>query len=276
MGLVWNDIDGVWGNFVKPEGEDKQDISISRRQLAELADLVRQVEDKGILSAACTGRSLYIAETLIHIVGMNAWSVVEMGQVLYHPLRGGVMETVDFVHPEQVENFAGFRKWVAEASPIITAGLQQRFAGKNVVQRVDNTRMLTYEFDIDLPAEDVFALIQSFVGGNVQELYESGLLLCSPSKGALDFRPAVDKGDGVKLAMEMSTYPTRVRGHTIGIGDSFHSDRLMMEQCAVVACPANADSELIDYVQGRGGYVSDLTYGAAAIDIYKKIIVGDL
>ena len=87
------------------------------------------------------------------------------------------------------------------------------------------------------------------------------------SKNAIDVMVDLNKGDGVKHILNRLGIK---KENVLGIGDNYHSDVSMMEECGFVACPGNSDEKLKEYVRSKNGYISEKECMKGVLDILEK------
>jgi hydroxymethylpyrimidine pyrophosphatase-like HAD family hydrolase len=268
MGLithVFNDLDGCFGDFDKPKYPNRQDFSGHIESLDRLRGLFDRVKAQGVGLSAVTGRSLHMAEAIVQRTGLDRLSVFEMGGQLYHPITGVVEDTAPLLKPEQVGLYNRFFRWIAQEGPEVTGALQSAFPRGNVIP-MHNTRMYTVEFE---PCDDqrrYVAAAMAELPDEFKEAIEQGYLMFSPCAIAFDLRPTIGKKEATGYVRERLGLD---REKCLGIGDSLHSDKPMMTECGSVACVANANEGLQNYVRSRGGFVAEAPYAAGVEQIYK-------
>lgn len=263
--MVFCDIDGCMGDFVKTEYPLKQDISKNEEELIKIKERVSQISSTqdGILFGVCTGRSFYQADHIMYQTGHQGPSIFEMGNVIYDP-KEGVYNLF-----ERHEKFKGsvnrikfFISW-KNGMKELEGELKENFYGSGIRQLKDRTCMLTYEFEKDIGNELKERLLKS-MPAEVRELLNDGILKIMQSKKAIDILPNLSKGDAVDYLAGLYKVD---RKNILAIGDSSHSDLDLLKSAGLIACPDNADEEMKDYVRKHNGLVVPNSLNSGLLNI---------
>ncbi len=278
--LVFNDIDGCFGNFKKPKAyPEKQSLAGHEDLLAKIKTFVEAHPE--VKFSACTGRSLYLCDNIIEATGMNEISAVEMGQEIYNPLTKECYGLLRRLYGERraksgltllrhwTEVADGLREFMQTSAQYYDYPLKLFFRGSNIRRMQDNRNMLTYEFDDVITGEAVFQFMEPHLYESVRNGIKEGIIKVVPSKKAVDVRTFINKGHAIDHILEKLK---RTGEACLGIGDSYHSDIDMLNCCEHVACPANSDDKLKDYVSGRKGHIARQTFGEGVLEIYGTLI----
>lgn len=278
--LVFNDIDGCFGNFKKPKAyPGKQSLAGHEDLLGKIKAFVEA--HPGVKFSACTGRSLYLCDNIIEATGMNEISAVEMGQEIYNPLTKECYGLLRRLYGERRRAESGFtllRHWTEVADGLrqfmqsarhYDYPLKLFFRGSNIRRMPDNRNMLTYEFEDVITGEAVFQFMEPHLHESVRNGIKEGIIKVVPSKKAVDVRTFINKGHAIDHILEKLK---RTGEGCLGIGDSYHSDIDMLNCCEHVACPANSDEKLKDHVSQRKGHIAKQPFGEGIIEIYGKLI----
>lgn len=269
--LVFNDIDGCFGNFKKPKAyPEKQNLKGHKTLLAKIKAFVEAHPD--VRFSACTGRSLYLCDNIIEASGMNEISAVEMGQEIYNPQTKECYGLLSIVRPELALVGEELRKFIANADSF-EEEIKAALSRSEIKRMKDNRNMLTYEFkaaaDRGITGEQVYDFLKPRLPESVKAEIAAGGIKVVISKAAIDIRPNIAKGEAIGHILEKIE---RAGEGCLGIGDSFHSDIDMLNCCEHVACPANSDEKLKDYVSQRKGHIAKAQFGKGIIEIYGKLI----
>ncbi len=219
--LVFNDIDGCFGDFKKPKAyPGRQSLDAHIEDLAKIRSIVQ--DHPTISFAACTGRSLYLAEDIIVAAGMNALSVVELGQVIHDPVTGTTYPLLEQVKPEITEIAQDLRKFLPHADK-----LPLSFPRANLKRMKDNKHMLTYEFTPKaqggITGEELYQVLLPFIPEKIRKAIQKGSVKVVTSKDAIDIRMDIDKGHGIGHILKKLQ---RTGERCLGIGDSYHSGKV--------------------------------------------------
>ncbi len=259
--MVFCDIDGCMGNFVKPEYPLKQDTSKNEQELERIREKTRQFN--GILFGVATGRSFYQADHIMQQTGHQGPSVFEMGNVIYDP-REGVYNLF-----ERHEKFSSnldlmqtFIHW-KNRMKLLEEEVRKKFQGSDVRQMKDRTCMLTYEFESDI-GDELQEYLLGVMAPELEKVVKEGYLKILKSKKAIDILPNLSKGDAV--AYLINKYGID-KSSVLAIGDSSHSDLSLLQSAGLVACPDNADNEMKNYVLEHGGFVAPSTSNRGLLNI---------
>ncbi|MBU2637826.1 MAG: HAD-IIB family hydrolase [Nanoarchaeota archaeon] len=269
--LVFNDIDGCFGNFKKPKTyPEKQSLAGHEGLLAKIKAFVEAHPD--VKFSACTGRSLYLCDNIIEATGMNEVSAVEMGQEIYHPLTGECYGLLAIVRQDLAAVGTELKSFIANASSFEDE-IKAALSNSEIKQMKDNRKMLTYEFkaaaDGGVTGEQVYDFLNPRLPESVKAEIAAGGIKIVVSKNAIDVRPSIGKGEAIEHILEKLK---RANAGCLGIGDSYHSDIDMMQRCEHVACPANTDEKLKDYVSQRKGHIAKQPFGEGVLEIYRTLI----
>lgn len=281
VNLVFNDIDGCFGNFKKPKKyPEKQSLEGHEELLSKIKRFIQYHPE--VKFSACTGRSLYLCDNILEATGINELSSVEMGQAVYNPsdkkqyslyrilMKNGQICNDWYNVIQKLHQFNGREDYLEK----IDNSLMLFFRKTHIKRLKDNKHMLTYEFSQKYQGEeingnDIAKVIIPLLPKEIQDSFERGIMVVKPSKTAVDIRPFLNKGHSIDYIL---TELGRTGEGCLAIGDSFHSDKDMMECCEYVACPANSDENLKDYVNDRKGYVSKEPFGNGILEIYESLI----
>ncbi|HII15940.1 MAG TPA: hypothetical protein HA362_06530 [Nanoarchaeota archaeon] len=287
--LVFNDIDGCFGSFKKPKTyPEKQSLAGHEGLLARIKAFVEA--HPNVRFSACTGRSLYLCDNIIEATGMNEVSAVEMGQEIYNPATGECYGLLAIVRPELAAVGAELRQFIADTDSFENE-IQAALSGSGIKRLKDNRNMLTYEFkpvsEGGITGDQVYGFLKPRLPESVKAEIAAGGIKVVVSKAAIDIRPNIAKGEAIMHILEKLGRNTASRRDflqalvgrkkqtgegCLGIGDSYHSDIDMLKCCEHVACPANSDDKLKDYVSGRKGYIAGQPFGDGVLEIYGKLI----
>jgi len=265
VNLVWNDIDGCIGKFEKPSGLDRQNLQPHLTELAEMKKIM--VANPQAIFAVCTGRSWHLSQDIVNALHINGDSVAEMGQVIYSPSNGKVFPLLPEVKPELQGQFGSLKSFIDSSDSF---NIENVFGEGRIWRREDNEYMLTYEFDPKIDAEDVFQFLYPKMSEEIKQGLTQGTVKKVTCDVAIDIRMDIGKGEGIDYLYK--NFYKRDGANALGIGDSFHSDIDMFERSEFVACPANSDEQVKDYVNDKKGYVAKAEFGKGVIEIYKHFL----
>lgn len=269
--LVFNDIDGCFGNFTKPKTyPSKQSLKGHMRIMSGIRRFAESRDD--VKFSACTGRSLYLCDNIIEASGMNELSAVEMGQAIYNPITRESYGLLEIIKPELKGLGAAIRDFIKETDSFETE-LKAAFKGSRIKRLKDNINMLTYEFkskkDGGITGEEVYAFLEPRLPKEVSGGIAKGDLKVIISSAAIDLRPDINKGHAIDHILARLD---RSGEGCLGIGDSYHSDIDMLTRCEYVACPANSNEQLKEYVASKKGYIARKPFGEGVLEIYNMLI----
>ncbi len=251
--IVFCDIDGCMGDFVKPEYPLKQDLYENREQLEEIQKKAYQISlvEPEILFGVCTGRSFYQADHIMKKTGCQGPSIFEMGNVIFDPKEGvyNLFEKYDRFKAN-IELLNAFIQWKNKMKGS-EEQLKRKFPNSGLRQMKDRTCMLTYEFEEKI-GEELYQHILEIIPSQFKEAIDMSLLRVSLSKNAIDILPNITKGDAVTYLINLYGIS---KEEVLAIGDSSHSDLDLLKSAGLVACPDNADLELKKYVFEHNGFV---------------------
>src|SRR3989344_2961283 len=84
--MVFCDIDGCMGDFVKPEYPMKQDLHKNKENLVLIGKKTNDFKD--VMFGVATGRSYYQADNIMEFSNHQGPSIFEMGNVIFDPNEG--------------------------------------------------------------------------------------------------------------------------------------------------------------------------------------------
>ena len=263
---LWvHDIDDCWAAFKKPSPPNTQAMNDYLDDLLGLRQFLDEVvRPQGAVSGACTNRSLHLTKDLSARVGLQGPVIVEGGLQMWGPMTGVVTALAAKIRPEHKELYQRFEEWIFEEAPGIHHHIVKKF-GDDVIL-MDNFSMYTLEFNSREDPETIFRYlaVEGYLPEEFYQGMQKGLFTLSTVDFAFDFKPSISKGDGVRYALDKIGVS---RGEVLGTGNSSHSDKAMMDACAFVGCPANADDQLQAYVRERGGFVSSKPYMEGILEV---------
>ncbi|MBU0530142.1 MAG: HAD family hydrolase [Candidatus Aenigmatarchaeota archaeon] len=265
--LVICDNDGVFGNFSKEVAPWDEDLG---PHLEDLKRIREHVTNTGDTYSICTGRSLPSTRDIMRLTGINGPCMLEMGNLILSP--GGDMyrlvDTPEYSHLRQSsDRLAEWGRYAAENEDNIFASLID--SGLRLRYLKDREHIFTWEITgSNFTGYQLYDALNNGYLECIRGDLESGRIAVLLSAKAIDFMPAINKGDAVRHVMNEYGFKAE---NVAAVGDSGHSDIPMMEPAGYVACPSNADDATLDYVRGRGGYVSDHSFADGTLDILRYI-----
>ncbi|MFH1637436.1 MAG: HAD hydrolase family protein [Candidatus Woesearchaeota archaeon] len=180
-----------------------------------------------------------------------------------------MLPLLDIVRPDLKALGKEIRTFIGYADSF-EAEIINAFPKSGIKRMKDNNHMLTYEFDGDvITAKDVYSFLEPKIPDAVKQGISEGNVKVVTCSFAIDIRSDVDKGHAIDHILKKLG---RTGEGGLGIGDSYHSDIDMMERCEYVACPANSNEALKDYVSDRKGYIAKEPFGKGVIEIYSSLI----
>jgi len=263
--MIFCDIDGCMGDFIKPEYPLKQDLYGNKMQLMKIKERVNRLSSigDGILLGVCTGRSFYQADHIMKYSGCQGPSIFEMGNVIFDPKEGvyNLFERHEKFKKNTllINDFILWKNKMKETEE----KLKERFPNSGIRQMKDRTCMLTYEFRKDI-SKELYSLLLELMPDELKKAISSSILKVLISRNALDILPNLTKGDAVNYLAGL--YKVR-KEEVLAIGDSSHSDLDMLKSAGLVACPDNADTELKRYVLEHNGFVVPNSSNSGFINI---------
>ncbi|HTY44333.1 MAG TPA: HAD family hydrolase [Patescibacteria group bacterium] len=251
MKIVFCDIDGCMGNFVKSEYPFKQDTSKNEEEFERIKKRIVPLAENGILFGVCTGRSFYQADHIMSHTGHQGPSIFEMGNVIFEPDRGvyNLFEEHEKFRDKKeiIRRFIEWKKQMTENEKEI----KDKFQDANLRQIKDRTCMLTYEFERNI-GKELFIFLVEKMPDVVKQGIQDDVLTVLFSRNALDILPNINKGDAVSFLINKYNIDKK---NVLAIGDSSHSDLPLLQSAGMVACPDNADEEMKKYVLEHNGFV---------------------
>jgi len=247
--MVFCDIDGCMGNFVKPEYPLKQDLSENLNNLELIKNKTKKFKD--VLFGVATGRSFYQSDNIMHQAGHQGPSIFEMGNVIFEPDRG--VYNLFEEHEKFKDSKEIVRQFIEWKRQMINheKEIKERFPMTNLRQIKDRSCMLTYEFDKEI-SKELYNFLINKMPDIVKEGIQNNILKVLFSKNALDILPNLSKGDAVSFLANKYKIDKK---NVLAIGDSSHSDLDLLSAAGLVACPFNADEELKKYVLEHNGFI---------------------
>lgn len=248
--IVFCDIDGCMGEFVKPDYPFKQGLNKNKNGLNSIKEKIKNFDN--VLFGVCTGRSFYQADHIMEHSGHQGPSIFEMGNVIFEPNEGvyNLFEKHE-KFKEHIDLIREFIQWKNEMKNK-EYKIKELFPESNVRQMKDRICMLTYEFDEDI-SEELYDSILDLMPDKFKEPIKMNIIKVLKSKNALDILPNINKGDAVTYLIKKYNIE---KEEVLGIGDSSHSDLDLLKSVGLIACPDNADKELKNFVLENNGFVA--------------------
>ena len=263
--LVIADNDGCLGNYAKFGRPLEEDLKPHTQDFDRIRDFLSAYP---VMFAMNTGRSLTNSAKIMHEVGMNAPSALEMGTLVYNPRTH---ESHILAYTEGFKDYREAQDEVRRFHDYISKsnGKLDDIFGCDASFLSDRKNMICIEvagktgYDID---PIVRRMMKDYP--DLENLEREGKVLLVPSKGAIDIMPAIGKGKATEYQMDLCGVS---RDESLSIGDSDHTDRKMMKKTGLVGCPSNADPATKKYVASRGkeGHISDYAYAEGVLDTMK-------
>jgi HAD superfamily hydrolase (TIGR01484 family) len=266
--IVFSDIDGCMGEFVKPDYPDKQDLNGNMENLEMIKS--KTLKFKDTLFGVCTSRSYHIADNIMEQSNHIGPSIFEGGNVIFEP-EVGVYNLFE-KHPklkDSIEVVRGFVEWRKEMENFEDE-IKERFKDAKVRHMKERTCMLTYEFEKNI-GKDLFEfIVKNKMPAEVKDAIDKGVLKVLFCDIAIDILPNLSKGDAVSFLLEK--YKIR-KEDSFSIGDSSHSDLDFLNATGLAGCPNNADEELKRLVVSKEekGFVSDKEHAEGMAEILDKV-----
>lgn len=262
--FIISDIDGCIADFIKPEFPLKQDLSENLKNLEEI------YKSKGdfpeILFGVATARSFYQSDHIMEATGFQGPSIFEMGNVIFDPTKGvfNLFEKLEKFKKDLsvIYEFLNWRKEMFESKK-----LDKILPEIGLKPMTDRVTMLTYEFHSGFE-DEVYKAINSLMPETIKNAIENGILKFLRPKGAIDILPNITKGEALDFILKEKSIK---RDQVFAIGDSYHSDKDLLNSAGVVGCPQNADLELQAYIKERGGFISNKKTTEGLIDLISKL-----
>lgn len=260
--MVFCDIDGCLGDFIKPEYPHKQDLDNNKGKLELIKEKRKQFNE--ILFGVATGRSFYQADNIMESTAHQGPSIFEMGNVIFDPEEGvyNLFERHEKLceHKAVIQEFIEWKRELSKQEQDI----KNRFAFANLRQIKDRTCMLTYEFDSDI-ANELYSFLQEFMPENIKNSIDNQILKVLFSENSLDIMPNLNKGDAVEFISKKYGID---KNEILAIGDSSHSDIDLLKAAGFMACPDNADEELKEFVLSSGkGFIAPNNSATGVLNI---------
>lgn len=247
--IVFCDIDGCMGDFVKPEYPLKQSIEKNKKYLDLIKIKVKKLKD--ISFGVCTGRSFYQSDHIMETTSHQGLSVFEMGNVIFEPNEGvyNLFEKHE-KFKEHIPKIKEFIEWKNQMSDFEDS-IREKFSTANIRQIKDRSCMLTYEFDKDI-GQELYNYLNPLMPKFIKENIEREVLRVLFSAKSLDIMPNFNKGEAVSFLIKKYNIN---KLEVLAIGDSSHSDLDLLKSVGIVACPDNADEALKNFVLEKNGFV---------------------
>jgi len=269
--IVFSDIDGVFGNFIKPIYPDQQDIEPHKGELNKIKEIIRSHE-KSILHVICTGRAFYSCEPILKYLEINTPCICEHGTFIYLPDKKTSYPLVEKAYPKLIKASRALTKWLTKLYN--DKRISKDFP--NVSIRRENKNILTIRAK-NMTPQALYNKLKRIIPKNILAFIEHDQLKIIMSqdinndviKSSIDIMPNIDKGDAVRYILEFLNLK---KENALGIEDSYHSGITMLKETGFVACPANAQDELKKFVRKRNGYVSPFSYSKGWADIINHFI----
>lgn len=248
--LIFCDIDGCMGEFVKPEYPLKQDLGDNLENLELIKNKTQ--EFNGVLFGVATGRSFYQADHIMAHTNHQGPSIFEMGNVIFEPERGvyNLFEEHE-KFKDNIDVIRFFLKWKKQIADY-EKEIKEKFPLANIRQMKDRVCMLTYEFDENIGPQ-LYDFLKTLMPEIVKKAIENKLLKVLFSENALDILPNLNKGDALSFLIKKYNIG---KNDVLAIGDSSHSDIDLLNSAGFVACPDNADETLKKFVLSKDGFVA--------------------
>jgi len=259
--MIFCDIDGCMGKFLKPEYPLKQSLDENISSLKSIKD--KTDEFKGVLFGVATARSFYQADHIMKQANCQGPSIFEMGNVVFEPNIGTYnLFEKHKKFKENLEDIKFFIIWKREMAER-ESEIKNRFPFSGVRQMKDRQCMLTYEFNSDI-GKELYNFIKTLMPQSIIQAIENKILRVSFSKNAIDILPNLNKGDAVVFLAEKYGVS---KNEVLCIGDSSHSDLDLLNAAGIKACPDNADEALKEFVLSNNGFVAPNSYSQGLLNI---------
>jgi len=265
--MVFCDIDGCMGEFIKQEYPLKQDLCKNRECLEKIKSKVNNFFIKDVVFGVCTGRSFYQADSIMHLAGYKGPSIFEMGNVIFEP-EEGVYHL--FERHEKFRSSLSVIKEFTEWKDEIAweeEKIRKKFPNSKLRQIKDRTCMLTYEFEKNI-AEELYSYLLIAMPKKFKEAIDKNILKVLKSKNALDIFPNLSKGEAVSYLLKKYNVQ---KNEVLAIGDSSHSDLDFLKSAGFIACPDNADETLKNFVLENNGFVVPNKFAGGVLNIFDLV-----
>lgn len=266
--IVWSDIDGCIGKFVKPEYPLKQDLNGNLKNLELIKN--KTLEFKNTLFGVSTGRSFHIADNIMEHSNHKGPSILEMGNVIFEPETGvyNLFEK-DSILKDSIEIIKNFIEWKKEMEAH-EREIKDKFRVANVRHMKERKCMLTYEFNKNIGRELYGFILKNKMPPEIKDAIKTGVLKVLFCDIAIDILPNLDKGYAADFLLKK--YCVK-KENSLSIGDSSHSDLDILNITGLVGCPDNADAGIKKFVLSKGdkGFISNRGYSEGMIDILNEV-----
>ena len=269
--LVISDLDNTLGKFEKPIYPGKQELGPYRDELEKIEKMIYYQEQRGVRHSICTGRSLYSAEPIVKKIKINTPSIFEHGTYIWIPEKNFGYRLVEEDFPDFVEPSNQLEGWIKDLDDNkVFDGLTNDF-----IRRKEDKHILSYEFH-DVQPQYVYSRLETMMPSDVRHYIQEKKLINVLSiseingltTGVVHVMPNISKSDGVKHVLNMLKLK---KEEVMGIEDSLHSGLPMLKEVGYMACPANAQEQLKEYVRENGGFISKGEYTEGWIQIMLKM-----
>ena len=275
--IIIADVDGCFVKEDKTKPPMLEDLTSSVPDLEAIRVFLSQ--HPNVILSFCTTRSLAAGARVAELAGVNGYSSFENGNVVYNPKTGEsyVLVEKDPSMRHLTPVLAKLRDWYKTIDENIL--LDELKISPNQLRRLlDRKSVLTFEIlPFDAPpvsGHDLWEVIQRrFLTPEITDLIEAGKVLVVPSGSALDIGLNINKGHAAKHILGLYGIS---REDALGIGDSYHSDTVLLSQTGYNGVPSNAHPQLKDSVRvNHLAYVSSEPHGRGVFDILKHFLEKD-
>ncbi len=268
--MIVSDADGC----IVIEDKTKPPLLVSNEPNLPYLDKIKEflAEHPALHFSVCTNRSLATGLPIITLAGISDICAFEGGNIIYNPKTGEAKLLVSLEKGlekcrESLTELQKWRRGVSETELIKKLEINS----ENIREVSDRRAMFTFELlpyeNAPITGQQLWKVIEKdYLTREMKKLIDEGSIKVNLSRAAVDISVNITKSDSTRYIL--NHYEIR-KEKVLGIGDSFHSDMKIMNECGFYACPENSSPELREFIirQKEKGYISDKKIGEGVWDI---------
>ena len=272
--VLFHDIDGCLNpedgsQFVS--GEEHRRLTVEQKSM--LARVNAAIDDSSVEKVIlATGRrlldTLFIAEELA--TSKLRYVLSETGAVAYDLIQDATIDLLAVAEESRRPELAAPFEDLSEVQELIhwyNSGGEELLAEKigSEIHQIPKETLLTLHVPPSATGSSLVEDLKQIL--RMQTSIQQGCLRFYYNEFHVDITSPVDKGSGAQILLEMFGVSA---SDAAMVGDGLN-DVAAFEVCGHGFCPGNAAEPLKTVCRERGGVVLEETYGAASIEVFRRL-----